>query len=112
MNRIKKGDEVYVIAGRDKGQRGTVFKIEQAKNRAYVKGVNMITKHKRGNPQQGIEGGRIQQEACIDLSNLMLWDPVAKAPSRVGIRVLADGKKVRYYKKSNEVVDIVEKTGS
>lgn len=105
MNRIKKGDEVYVIAGRDKGQRGTVLKIEQAKNRAYVKGVNMITKHKRANPQQGIEGGRIQQEACIDLSNLMLWDPVAKAPSRVGIRTLEDGKKVRYYKKSNEIIE-------
>jgi large subunit ribosomal protein L24 len=112
MNRIKKGDEVYVIAGRDKGKRGKVSKIELAEKRAYVKGINMVTKHKRGNPQQGIEGGRIQQEASIDLSNLMLWDPVAKAPSRVGIRLLEDGKKVRYYKKSNEVVDIVEKTGS
>ena len=112
MNRIKKGDEVYVIAGRDKGKRGTVLDIDLNKNRAHVKGINMITKHKRGNPQQGIEGGRIQQEATIDLSNLMLWDPVAKTPSRVGIRTLEDGKKVRYYKKSNEVVDIVEKTGS
>ena len=112
MNRIKKGDEVYVIAGRDKGQRGTVLKIEQDKKRAYVKGINMVTKHKRGNPQQGIEGGRLEQEAPIDLSNIMLWDPIAKAPSRVSIRTLADGKKVRVYKKSNEVVDIVEKTGS
>ncbi len=110
MNRIKKDDEVYIIAGRDKGKRAKVLRILE-NNRAYIEGINMVTKHKKGDPQKGIEGGRVRQESSIDLSNVALWDPIAKCPSKVGIKTLEDGRKVRYFKKSNEVVDVIEKRG-
>ena len=105
MNRIKKGDEVIVIAGRDKGRRGTVLRVFPDE-RVLVENVNVVKKHQRGNPQQGVAGGIIEKEMPMDASNVMLWNPVSKKGDRVGIRSLEDGRKVRYFKSNNEVVDV------
>jgi large subunit ribosomal protein L24 len=103
MNKIRKGDEVVVIAGRDKGRRGTVIRVLDDK--VFVENINMVKRHTKPNPQRQIQGGIIEKEAAIDLSNVMLWNPVAKKGDRVGIRALADGRKVRFFKSNKEVVD-------
>ena len=103
MNKIRKGDEVVVIAGRDKGRRGTVVKVLDDK--VLVENINMIKRHTKPNPQRQIQGGIIEKEAALELSNVMLWNPVAKKGDRVGIRTLADGRKVRFFKSNKEVVD-------
>ena len=105
MNKIRKGDEVIVIAGKDKGRRGTVLRLEEF-DRIVVEGVNVARKHMRGNPQQGIEGGIIDRAMPIHRSNVMLYNPIAKKGDRVGVRKLADGKKVRIFKSTDEVVDV------
>jgi len=103
MNRIRKGDEVVVIAGRDKGRRGTVVKVLE--DQLVVESINMVKRHTKPNPQRNVQGGIVEKEAAIDLSNVMLWNPVAKKGDRVGVRTLADGRKVRFFKSNNEVVD-------
>jgi large subunit ribosomal protein L24 len=103
MNKIRKGDEVVVIAGRDKGRRGTVVKVLESE--VLVEGVNMVKRHTKPNPQRQVQGGIIEKEAALDLSNVMLWNPVAKKGDRVGVRTLADGRKVRFFKSNKEVVD-------
>jgi large subunit ribosomal protein L24 len=104
MNRIRKGDEVVVIAGREKGRRGTVIKV-LADDRVLVENVNMVKRHTRPNPQRGVQGGIVEKEAALHLSNVMLWNPAIKKGDRVGIRALADGRRVRYFKSNDEVVD-------
>ncbi|MBS1135337.1 MAG: rplX [Burkholderiaceae bacterium] len=104
MRKIRKGDEVVVIAGRDKGRRGTVIKVLE-KDRVLVENVNMVKRHTRPNPQAGAQGGVIEKEASLHLSNVLLWNPIAKQGDRVGIRTLADGRRVRYFKSNDEVVD-------
>ncbi len=104
MNKIRKGDEVIVIAGREKGRRGTVIKVLPS-GRVLVENVNMVKRHTRPNPQRGVQGGIIEREASLDLSNVMLWNPVAKKGDRVGVRALADGRRVRFFKSNDEVVD-------
>ena len=103
MNKIRKGDEVVVIAGRDKGRRGTVVKVLEGQ--LVVENINMVKRHTKPNPQRNVQGGIVEKEAAIDLSNVMLWNPVAKKGDRVGLRTLADGRKVRFFKSNNEVVD-------
>jgi large subunit ribosomal protein L24 len=103
MNKIRKGDEVVVIAGRDKGRRGTVLKVLEGQ--LIVENINMVKRHTKPNPQRQVQGGIIEKEAPIDVSNVMLWNPVAKKGDRVGIRTLADGRKVRFFKSNKEVVD-------
>ena len=103
MNRIRKGDEVLVIAGRDKGRRGTVVKLLE--DQVVIEGVNMIKRHTKPNPQRNVQGGIVEKEAPLDLSNVMLWNPVTKKGDRVGFRTLADGRKVRFFKSNKEVVD-------
>ena len=103
MNKIRKGDEVVVIAGRDKGRRGTVVKVLEGQ--VVVENINMIKRHTKPNPQRNVQGGIVEKEAAIDLSNVMLWNPVAKKGDRVGLRTLADGRKVRFFKSNKEVVD-------
>jgi large subunit ribosomal protein L24 len=103
MRKIRKGDEVVVIAGRDKGRRGTVTKVLE--DRVVVEGVNMVKRHTKPNPQRNVQGGIIEKETSIDLSNVMLWNPMTKKGDRVGIRTLADGKKVRFFKSNKETVD-------
>ena len=103
MNKIRKGDEVVVIAGRDKGRRGTVVKMLEGQ--VVVENINMVKRHTKPNPQRNVQGGIVEKEAAIDLSNVMLWNPVAKKGDRVGLRTLADGRKVRFFKSNKEVVD-------
>ncbi len=105
MNRIKKGDEVIVITGRDKGRRGTVLRVFED-DRVLVENINVVKKHTRPNPQRGVAGGIVEKEMPLQASNVMLWNPLAKKGDRVGIRTLQDGKKVRYFKSNNEVVDV------
>jgi large subunit ribosomal protein L24 len=104
MKKIRKGDEVVVTAGRDKGRRGTVVKVRDD-GHVVVEGVNMIKRHTKPNPQRQVQGGIVEREAAIDLSNVALWNPVTKKGDRVGFRTLADGRKVRFFKSNKEVVD-------
>jgi len=103
MNKIRKGDEVVVITGRDKGRRGTVIRV--LGETLLVENVNMVKRHTRPNPQKGLQGGIVEKEAPLQLSNVLLWNPVAKKGDRVGIRTLADGRRVRFFKSNDEVVD-------
>ena len=104
MARIKKGDEVIVIAGKDKGRRGTVLRVYDD-DRVLVENVNVVKKHQRGNPQAGQQGGIINKEIPVDISNVMVFNPQSDKGDRVGFRRLEDGKKVRYFKSNNEVLD-------
>lgn len=100
---IKKGDTVYVISGESKGQQGRVLEILKKKNRAIVEGVNLISKHQKPNAAHP-QGGIIKQEAGIHISNLMLVDPKTGKPTRIGRKENAEGKLVRYAKKSGEEI--------
>ncbi|MEQ8660873.1 MAG: 50S ribosomal protein L24 [Gammaproteobacteria bacterium] len=104
MSKVRKGDQVYVITGRDKGKRGTVVRV-YADERVVVEGVNMVKRHTKPNPQLGTPGGIIEKEAPIQVSNIALYNPVTQKPDRIGFRVLDDGRKVRYFKSNGEVVD-------
>ncbi|MCP1676559.1 large subunit ribosomal protein L24 [Natronocella acetinitrilica] len=104
MQKIKKGDEVIVIAGKDKGKRGSVVNVLREKNRVVVENVNVVKKHVRGNPQRGEQGGIQEMEAPLNLSNVALYNPQTKKADRVGIKEV-DGKRVRYFKSNNELVD-------
>lgn len=104
MRRIRQGDDVVVITGKDKGRRGTVLKVVDAE-RVVVQNVNMVKKHQKGNPYTGVEGGIIEKEMPLHVSNVMLYNPASGKGDRVGFRTLEDGRKVRYYKSNNEVVD-------
>ncbi len=104
MNKIRKGDEVVVIAGRDKGRRGAVIKLLDD-GTVIVENVNMVKKHQKPNPQMNRQGGIVEKEAPLDISNVALWNPATKKADRVGIRRLADGRRVRFFKSNNEVVD-------
>ena len=105
MQKIKKGDEVVVIAGRSKGQRGNVLK-RLEDGRLLVENVNMVKKHQKGNPRSGEAGGIIDQEAPIQASNVMLYNPHTGKGDRVGFKTLEDDRKVRFFKSNGEVVDI------
>ena len=105
MNKIKKGDDVIVLAGKDKGKRGNVLRILD-NGRVMVDGINIVKKHVRPNPQAGEQGGIVEQEAAMDISNIALYDSASGKASRVGIKVLEDGKKVRVYRTSGEMVDV------
>jgi large subunit ribosomal protein L24 len=104
MRKIKKGDDVVVITGKDKGRRGKVLRVLVG-DRLVVEGVNLVKKHQKPNPQRGIQGGIVEREMSLDKSNVMLWNPVTKKGDRVGIKVLADGKRVRIFKSNGEAVD-------
>ncbi|MEE4202776.1 MAG: 50S ribosomal protein L24 [Halieaceae bacterium] len=103
MAKIKRDDEVIVLAGKDKGKRGTVRKIVDS-DRVVVSGVNMIKKHTKPNPQMGVAGGIVEKEAPIQVSNVAIYNSSTKKADRVGYRV-EDGKKVRIYKSTGEAID-------
>jgi large subunit ribosomal protein L24 len=105
MNKIKKGDEVVVITGKDKGRRGTVLQVFDDQ-RVLIEGTNIAKKHQKPNPNMGIQGGIIDREMPIDISNVMLFNPKSKRGERVGIRVNEDASKDRVFRQSGEVVDI------
>jgi large subunit ribosomal protein L24 len=102
--RIRKNDLVEVIAGKDKGKRGKVLQVIREKNRVIVQGVNFIKRHTRPNPQRNIKGGIAEREASVHVSNVMLVDPENDKLTRIGVKVLADGRKVRVAK-SGAVLD-------
>ncbi len=105
MRKIKKGDDVIVLAGRDRSKRGTVLRIVDA-DHFLVEGINRVKKHQRPNPAKGDTGGIIDKEMPIHVSNLALFNPVTKKADRVGIKQLEDGRRVRFFKSNGEVVDV------
>jgi len=104
MRKIKKGDEVIVTTGKDKGKRGSVLTI--ADDRVLVENCNMAKKHVKPNPNAGEAGGIIEREMFLHVSNVALFNSATGKADRVGIKTLKDGQKVRYFKSNNEVVDI------
>jgi large subunit ribosomal protein L24 len=105
MRKIRKGDQVVILAGKDKGKRGTVLSIPE-ENRVVVEGVNIVRKHQRPAPMRGINGGIVEKAMPIHLSNVGLYNPSTNKADKVGFRLLADGRKVRYFKSTNETVDV------
>ncbi|MDP6437604.1 MAG: 50S ribosomal protein L24 [Gammaproteobacteria bacterium] len=106
MERIKKGDDVIVVAGKDKGRRGTVLNVIDIDGQVLVEGINVVKKHTKPNPNAGVQGGIVDMERPIHVSNVMLFNPVTGKGDRIGIKMLEDGRKVRYFKSNNEVVDV------
>lgn len=106
MNKIKKGDEVVVLAGKDKGKRGVVLKVIDERDRIVVENVNMVKRHTKGNPMQGTAGGIVEKEMSLHISNVAVWNPVSNKGDRIGFKSLEDGKKVRVFRSTNEVVDV------
>lgn len=104
MQKLKQGDEVVVLVGKDKGKQGKILKKIGA-DRILVEGINRAKKHQKGNPNAGIQGGIIDKDMPIAISNVGLYNPETKKADRVGFKLLDDGKKVRYFKSTNEVVD-------
>ena len=104
MQRIRKGDEVVVISGRDKGKRGTVLRRLDAQH-LVVEGVNRAKKHQRPNPMKGLTGGIVERDMPIHISNVALFNPATKKADRAGIKALEDGRKVRVFKANGEQVD-------
>ena len=104
MNRIRKGDEVIVLAGRDKGKRGTVLRRVDAEH-VVVEGVNRVKKNQRPNPMKGVTGGIVDKDLPIHVSNVALFNPATKKADRVGVKTLQDGRKVRIFKGNDEQVD-------
>lgn len=105
--RIKKEDQVVVIAGKDRDltKPRRVLQVMRAEERVLVEGANMVKRHTRPNPQRNIKGGIVEREAPLHVSNVMLWDPEAKRPTRVGSKTLDDGRKVRVARRSGAVLE-------
>lgn len=109
MAKLKVGDNVIVVTGKDKGKTGRLIRIIRKLNkdtRVVVEGLNMVKKHTKPNPQQQQQGGIVEKEAALHVSNVALVNPATNKADRVGIRTLEDGKKVRYFKSNDEVVDV------
>ena len=104
MQRIRKGDEVVVLAGRDKGKRGTVLRRIDAQH-VVVEGVNRVKKNQRPNPMKGVQGGIVDKDLPIHVSNVALFNPATKKADRAGVKTLQDGRKVRIFKANDEQVD-------
>jgi large subunit ribosomal protein L24 len=104
MAKIKRSDEVVVTTGRDKGKRGKVLRVLED-GRVFVSGINMVKRHTRANPQAGKAGGILEKEASLHISNVALVNPATGKADRVGYKQLADGKNVRVFRSSGEVID-------
>ena len=104
MFKIKKDDEIIVITGKDKGKRGKVLRVLKEKETVLVEGINMIKKHVKPNPNKNVEGGIIAREAPLNISNVAIYNPMTQKADRVGFKILEDGKKVRIFKSSGELV--------
>lgn len=105
MRKIRKGDQVVVLAGRDRGKRGIVLGIEE-NGRVLVEGINLVKKHQKPVPMRQIAGGIVEKPMPLHISNVGLLNPATNKAEKVGFRLLADGRKVRYFKATNEVVDL------
>lgn len=108
MNKIKKGDEVIVITGKDKGKKGSVLSVVDKGERLLVEGINLAKKHTKGNPNTGERGGIVSKTMPIHRSNVMVYDSTKQKGTRIGIRTLKDGQRVRYAKASDQQVDVKE----
>jgi large subunit ribosomal protein L24 len=104
MQRLKKNDEIVVIAGKDKGKRGSVRRVYE-NGKVVVDGINLVKRHTRPNPNQGIAGGIVEKEMPINVSNVAIFNPESSRADRVGFKLLEDGRKVRYFKSTGEVID-------
>ena len=102
--KLRSGDEVVVTAGKDSGKKGTLRKIVKAKNKGFVTGINLVKKHTKPNPEIGVTGGVVEQEAAIDLSNLAIWNPSKKSKDKISYSKDKDGKKIRLYKSDNKEI--------
>ena len=105
MRKIRKGDDVVVTTGRDRGKRGTVLRIVDA-DHVLVEGANRVKKHQSPNPMKGVQGGIIEKEMPMHVSNVALYNPLTKKGDRIGVRTLEDGRRVRFFKSNGEVVDV------
>ncbi len=104
MRKIRKGDQVVVLSGRDKGRRGAVIQV-LADGRVVVESVNMVKKHQKANPQANKPGGIIEKELPLPASKVAIWNPGSKKGDRIGIKTLADGKRVRFFKSNGEMLE-------
>ena len=104
MKKKKKGDQIIVISGKDKGRQGTVLDVDD--DSILVETINMAKKHTKANPMAGVEGGIVEKEMPMNISNVMLFNPMTNKGDRVGTKLLDDGRKVRYFKSNGEVVDV------
>ncbi|WP_255990253.1 50S ribosomal protein L24 [Chitinolyticbacter albus] len=104
MKKIRKGDEVVVITGKDKGRRGTVLRVLPTEDRIVVEGINVVKKHQKPNPMRGQQGGIVEKTMSIHVSNVAIFNAAAGKADRVGFKVLEDGKKVRVFKSTGEVI--------
>ena len=105
MQKIKKGDDIIVITGKDKGKRGTVSRVMLEVDRVLVDGINMVKKHQKPNPAAGAPGGIVEKEMPMAISNIALFNAATGKADRVGIKQLEDGRKVRFFKSNGEVLD-------
>ena len=103
-SKLKTGDEVIVISGKDLGKKGTLRKIIKGKNREFVSGINMVKKHTKPNPDMGVTGGVVEQEAAIHLSNLAIWNSNKKAKDKIMYSTNSDGRKIRLYKSDSKEI--------
>lgn len=106
MRKIKKGDEVVILTGKSKGMRGKVLRVLDKGTRVMVEGVNLIKKHLKPNPNTNTQGGIIEREASLHISNVALFNPVSKKADKVKIKIMEDGKKVRCFKSNDELVEV------
>ena len=106
IRKIRKGDEVVILTGRNRGQRGNVLSIDTSRDRVVVEGVNVVKRHTRPNPQQGTSGGIIEKEMPVHVSNVALFNSVTGRGDRIGVKKLEDGRKVRIFRSTGEVVDL------
>ena len=104
MNKLRKGDQVVVLSGKDKGRTGAITQVLD--DRVLVEGINVAKKHQRGNPQKNQPGGLIDKELSLHISKVAIWNSGAKKADRIGVKTLADGKRVRFLKSNNEVLDV------
>ena len=105
MNKIRKGDQVVVLSGRDKGRKGAVLQV-LGDGRVVVESINRVKKHQKPNPQANKQGGIIEKEMPLPASKVAIWNPSAKKGDRVGVKTLADGKRVRFFKSNGEMLDV------
>ena len=105
MRKIRKGDEVIVIAGKDKGRRGQVVRVLGDDDKVVVQNINMVKRHTKPNPQRGVPGGIVEKEMPLHISNVAMFNAATGKADRVGIRILEDGRKVRFFKSNNETID-------
>lgn len=105
MHKIRKGDDVVVKVGKDRGKRGTVLRVLPDVEKLVVENINIVKKHTKPNPQAGVPGGIVEKEMPIHVSNVALYNPQTKKGDRVGFKILQDGRKVRVFKSTDEVVD-------